>query len=92
MPEDPPEERTQRMLSVEEVHAHLEVDSAIAAIAASPLDQDRIEEMRRILAGPQLRSARAVLSRLNYARGRRHLSVVEPPEADDGMSPEGDTR
>lgn len=85
-PEETPDPAPRRRpLSAEEVRAHLEVDSAIAEAAASPLDQDRVEEMRRILAGPSLRSARAVLSKLAPPRSTRHLSVVES----DGMSPGG---
>lgn len=84
-PEKTPDRLRRRPLSDEEVRAHLEVDNAIAEAAASPLDQDRVEEMRRIVSGPALRSARAVLSKLTDSGPGRHLSVVDP----DGMSSGG---
>jgi hypothetical protein len=58
------------------VHAaRREVDGAIAALAASPLDEAAADRVREVLASSKLRRARRALTRIQRPR-RSHLSVV----------------
>jgi hypothetical protein len=57
------------------VHAaRREVDGAIAALAASPLDEAAADRMREVLGSSRLRKARRALTRIQPRRP--HLSVV----------------
>lgn len=64
------------------VHAaKREVDGAIAALAASPLDVTAADRMREVLASSKLRKARRALGRIQTPR-RAYLSVVAGPTAE----------
>lgn len=59
------------------VHAaKREVDNAIAALAARPLDENTADQMRQVLNSPKIRRARRLLVRLRTAP-KSHLSVVQ---------------
>ena len=75
------------------VHAaKREVDGAIAALAASPLDVTAADRMREVLSSSKLRTARRALGRIQTPR-RTHLSVVSGPNTDrPGTDPEDEDR
>lgn len=71
------------------VHAaKREVDSAIAALASRPLDENTADKMREVLNSPKIRKARRLLVRLQGAP-KSHLSVIPGRSADTETGSEG---